>query len=162
MSESKAQRVEIRDVDGQTLRRLVDYIYTAEIEVTEDNVQVSRPPISVFQSKAVPSIPVSSIWGFICLLKNWACTGVKGLHSQACALWCGVLFLGRFTIISLVHPGPSSLARQAGIVAGSVFPLIISKGNVRPAKGNPFCVCAEPVCVLCVSVCVCVCECVSE
>ena len=41
MSESKAQQVEIREVDGQTLKKLVDYIYTAEIEVTEDNVQVS-------------------------------------------------------------------------------------------------------------------------
>lgn len=41
MSESKAHQVEIREVDGQTLRKLVDYIYTAEIEVTEDNVQVS-------------------------------------------------------------------------------------------------------------------------
>lgn len=40
MSESKAQQVEIREVDGQTLSKLVDYIYTAEIEVTEDNVQV--------------------------------------------------------------------------------------------------------------------------
>lgn len=40
MSESKARQVEIREVDGQTLRKLVDYIYTAEIEVTEDNVQV--------------------------------------------------------------------------------------------------------------------------
>ncbi|KAF3838725.1 hypothetical protein F7725_010493, partial [Dissostichus mawsoni] len=51
MSESKAHQVEIREVDGQTLRKLVDYIYTAEIEVTEDNVQVrecsaagSQPP----------------------------------------------------------------------------------------------------------------------
>lgn len=42
MSESKAHRVEIREVDGETLRKLVDYIYTAEIEVTEDNVQVGR------------------------------------------------------------------------------------------------------------------------
>jgi len=41
MSESKAHQVEIREVDGQTLRKLIDYIYTAEIEVTEDNVQVS-------------------------------------------------------------------------------------------------------------------------
>lgn len=49
MSESKAHHIEIRDVDGQTLLKLVDYIYTAEIEVSEDNVQVSRtvcsPPI---------------------------------------------------------------------------------------------------------------------
>ncbi|XP_029589572.1 kelch-like protein 3 isoform X2 [Salmo trutta] len=49
MSESKAQQVEIRDVDGQTLRMLVDYIYTAEIEVTENNVQVLLPAASLLQ-----------------------------------------------------------------------------------------------------------------
>lgn len=41
MSESKAKKIEIKDVDGHTLRKLIDYIYTAEIEVTEENVQVS-------------------------------------------------------------------------------------------------------------------------
>lgn len=40
MSESRAHQVEIRDVDGHTLSKLIDYIYTAEIEVTEDDVQV--------------------------------------------------------------------------------------------------------------------------
>ncbi|KAK2904415.1 kelch-like protein 3 isoform X1 [Channa argus] len=49
MSESKAQVVEIREVDGETLRKLVDYIYTAEIEVTEDNVQVLLPAASLLQ-----------------------------------------------------------------------------------------------------------------
>ncbi|KAF7228584.1 kelch-like protein 3 isoform X2 [Nothobranchius furzeri] len=49
MSESKAHQVEIRDVGGQTLRKLVDYIYTAEIEVTEDNVQVLLPAASLLQ-----------------------------------------------------------------------------------------------------------------
>ncbi|KAG7518665.1 Kelch 3 [Solea senegalensis] len=49
MSESKAHQVEIRAVDGQTLRKLVDYIYTAEIEVTEDNVQVLLPAASLLQ-----------------------------------------------------------------------------------------------------------------
>ncbi|ELK37966.1 Kelch-like protein 3 [Myotis davidii] len=39
MSESKAKKIEIKDVDGQTLSKLIDYIYTAEIEVTEENVQ---------------------------------------------------------------------------------------------------------------------------
>lgn len=54
MSESKAQQVEIREVDGLTLRKLVDYIYTAEIEVTEDNVQVSAGAfcLSVFARSA--------------------------------------------------------------------------------------------------------------
>lgn len=42
MSESKAHHIEIRDVDGQMLLKLVDYIYTAEVEVSEENVQVSQ------------------------------------------------------------------------------------------------------------------------
>lgn len=40
MTESKAKKIEIKDVDGQTLSKLIDYIYTAEVEVTEENVQV--------------------------------------------------------------------------------------------------------------------------
>ncbi|XP_034037888.1 kelch-like protein 3 isoform X2 [Thalassophryne amazonica] len=49
MSESKADQVEIREMDGQTLRKLIDYIYTAEIEVTEDDVQVLLPAASLLQ-----------------------------------------------------------------------------------------------------------------
>ncbi|TKC43150.1 hypothetical protein EI555_006198 [Monodon monoceros] len=39
MSESRAKRVRIKEVDGWTLRMLIDYVYTAEIQVTEENVQ---------------------------------------------------------------------------------------------------------------------------
>lgn len=46
MSESKAKKIEIKDVDGRTLSKLIDYIYTAEIEVTEENVQVNADPAS--------------------------------------------------------------------------------------------------------------------
>ncbi|XP_072584634.1 kelch-like protein 3 isoform X7 [Vulpes vulpes] len=46
MSESKAKKIEIKDVDGRTLNKLIDYIYTAEIEVTEENVQVFEAVIS--------------------------------------------------------------------------------------------------------------------
>lgn len=53
MSESKANQVEIREVDGLTLRKLVDYIYTAEIEVTEDNVQVSAEEM---ERKVLPCV----------------------------------------------------------------------------------------------------------
>lgn len=45
MSESRAKRIRIKEVDGWTLRILIDYIYTAEIQVTEENVQV-RPRIT--------------------------------------------------------------------------------------------------------------------
>ncbi|XP_048461881.1 kelch-like protein 2 [Rhincodon typus] len=40
MSESKAKRVRIKEVDSWTLSILVDYVYTAELQVTEENVQV--------------------------------------------------------------------------------------------------------------------------
>lgn len=40
MSESRAKKVRIKEVDGWTLRMLIDYVYTAEIQVTEENVQV--------------------------------------------------------------------------------------------------------------------------
>ncbi|TNN89641.1 Kelch-like protein 2 [Liparis tanakae] len=40
MAESRAKRVRIKEMDGWTLGLLVDYIYTAEIQVTEENVQL--------------------------------------------------------------------------------------------------------------------------
>ncbi|XP_005991519.1 kelch-like protein 3 [Latimeria chalumnae] len=49
MCESKAKKIEIKDVDGQTLSKLIDYIYTAEIGVTEENVQVLLPAASLLQ-----------------------------------------------------------------------------------------------------------------
>lgn len=64
MSESKAHQVEIREVDGQTLRKLVDYIYTAEIEVTEDNVQV----------RILDFLPVSALlWWLVCSFEDCLC-----------------------------------------------------------------------------------------
>lgn len=45
MAESRAKRVRIKEMDGWTLGLLVDYIYTAEIQVTEDNVQVNPRPV---------------------------------------------------------------------------------------------------------------------
>ncbi|XP_032805634.1 kelch-like protein 2 isoform X1 [Petromyzon marinus] len=49
MAESKAQKVEIKEVDGRALALLVDYVYTAEIQVTEDNVQILLPAASLLQ-----------------------------------------------------------------------------------------------------------------
>ena len=47
MAESRAKRVRIKEMDGWTLGLLVDYIYTAEIQVTEDNVQVNTHTLIV-------------------------------------------------------------------------------------------------------------------
>ncbi|XP_048459834.1 kelch-like protein 3 isoform X9 [Rhincodon typus] len=49
MAESKAKKVEIKDIDGHTLSKLIDYIYTAEVEVNEENVQVLLPAASLLQ-----------------------------------------------------------------------------------------------------------------
>ncbi|XP_062333311.1 kelch-like protein 2 [Osmerus eperlanus] len=49
MAESRAKRVRIKEVDGWTLGLLVDYIYTAEIQVTEDNVQALLPAAGLLQ-----------------------------------------------------------------------------------------------------------------
>uniref|UniRef100_A0A8C4NNH5 Kelch-like family member 2 n=1 Tax=Eptatretus burgeri TaxID=7764 RepID=A0A8C4NNH5_EPTBU len=49
MSESKAERVEIKAVDSRALGLLVDYVYTAEIQVTEENVQILLPTASLLQ-----------------------------------------------------------------------------------------------------------------
>ena len=40
--ERNLDKVTLGDVDPDALRVLVDYVYTAEVEVTEDNVQVSQ------------------------------------------------------------------------------------------------------------------------
>ncbi|XP_043918145.1 kelch-like protein 2 isoform X1 [Protopterus annectens] len=53
MSESRAKRVRIKEVDGWTLKMLIDYVYTAEIQVTEENVQVLLPAAGLLQLQDV-------------------------------------------------------------------------------------------------------------
>ncbi|XP_039615560.1 kelch-like protein 2 isoform X2 [Polypterus senegalus] len=53
MSESKAKRVRIKEMDGWTLGILIDYVYTAEIQVTEENVQVLLPAAGLLQLQDV-------------------------------------------------------------------------------------------------------------
>ena len=40
MTESKQNLINIKEVDADALEQLVEYCYTAEVKVTEDNVQV--------------------------------------------------------------------------------------------------------------------------
>ena len=40
LSESKAERIVLQEIDGKALAMLVEFVYTAEIHVTEENVQV--------------------------------------------------------------------------------------------------------------------------
>ena len=40
LSESRAQKILLQEVDGKALGLLIDFVYTSEIQVTEENVQV--------------------------------------------------------------------------------------------------------------------------
>nr|XP_009862126.1 kelch-like protein 3 [Ciona intestinalis] len=49
MSESSANRVKLNGIDGKALLQLVDYVYTAQIQVTEENVQSLLPAASLLE-----------------------------------------------------------------------------------------------------------------
>ncbi|XP_053475596.1 kelch-like protein 2 isoform X3 [Ictalurus furcatus] len=53
MSESRQKKVRIKEIDGWTLGMLIDYVYTAEIQVTEENVQVLLPAAGLLQLQEV-------------------------------------------------------------------------------------------------------------
>jgi kelch-like protein 17 (actinfilin) len=45
MAEKLQEEVTLHDVDATALQQLVDYAYTGEILITEDNVQVGSEPV---------------------------------------------------------------------------------------------------------------------
>ncbi|TSO98562.1 Kelch-like protein 2 [Bagarius yarrelli] len=53
MSESRQKKVRIKEIDGWTLGTLIDYVYTAEIQVTEENVQLLLPAAGLLQLQEV-------------------------------------------------------------------------------------------------------------
>lgn len=40
LAEARADRIVLQEVDGKALSLLIDFVYSGEIQVTEDNVQV--------------------------------------------------------------------------------------------------------------------------
>lgn len=40
LAESNSERITLQEVDGNALAQLIDFVYTSEIQVTEENVQV--------------------------------------------------------------------------------------------------------------------------
>jgi kelch-like protein 2/3 len=40
--ESRQNRIQLQDIDPKALSLLLDYVYTAEVQVTEENVQVCK------------------------------------------------------------------------------------------------------------------------
>ncbi len=53
MAESKQRIVAINGIDGASVSCLIDYAYTATIEISEENVQLILPAASVLQFEAV-------------------------------------------------------------------------------------------------------------
>ncbi|XP_052010424.1 kelch-like protein 3 [Xyrauchen texanus] len=111
MSESKAHLIEIRDVDGETLVKLVNYIYTAEIEVSEDNVQVLLPAACLLQLMDVQQVccdflqaqlhPTNCL-GIRAFADLHACTGLLSLaHAYAEQHFTDVMLGEEFMALSL-------------------------------------------------------------
>lgn len=49
MSECRADRVKLNGVHGDALKELVEYVYTSQIEITEENVQHLLPAASLLE-----------------------------------------------------------------------------------------------------------------
>ncbi|KAL5018240.1 hypothetical protein ScPMuIL_003962 [Solemya velum] len=49
LSESKADRITLQEIDPKALVQLVDFVYTSEIQVTEENVQTLLPAANILQ-----------------------------------------------------------------------------------------------------------------
>ncbi|XP_052239965.1 kelch-like protein 2 [Dreissena polymorpha] len=56
MAEAKANHIELKDIDPLALVLLIEFVYTSEIQVTEENVQGADPV----------SLPVESVCKLIC------------------------------------------------------------------------------------------------
>ena len=67
LSESRQGVVTLQEVDSEALKLLVDVVYTSEIEVTEDNVQVGF--LGVWELKWF-----TDVWGSLhvaALVRSW-------------------------------------------------------------------------------------------
>jgi len=53
MLERNKEVIELHDVDAQSLKQLVEFAYTGEIVITEENVQVLLPASSLVQIQSV-------------------------------------------------------------------------------------------------------------
>lgn len=53
MLERNKEVVELHDIDAPSLKQLIDFAYSGEIEITEENVQVLLPASSLLQIQSV-------------------------------------------------------------------------------------------------------------
>lgn len=98
MAESKQDVVELHDIDAPSLKQLIDFAYTGEIIITEENVQVLLPASSLLQIQSVREACCKF------LLRQLHPSNVLGIRS----------FAGRkiVTIIQLLVPSPISQSNR--------------------------------------------------
>ncbi|XP_048258603.1 kelch-like protein 2 isoform X2 [Haliotis rufescens] len=53
MAEAKANRITLQEIDAKALSLLIEFVYTSEIHVTEDNVQTLLPAANILQMTEV-------------------------------------------------------------------------------------------------------------
>ena len=46
LAEARADRIVLQEIDGKALSLLIDFVYSGEVQVTEENVQVCSDPSS--------------------------------------------------------------------------------------------------------------------
>ena len=56
MAESKQREITINGIDAETLESIIDYAYTANIKITEDNVQLLLPAASILQFEEIRQV----------------------------------------------------------------------------------------------------------
>lgn len=105
--------VTLHDIDGPALRQLVEYAYTGEILITEDNVQVLLPASSLLQMEPVREACCRF------LLRQLHPSNCLGIRSFAGEEMLSTPTAGRCTgrsrrsrAVSVTSPSPRSVARR--------------------------------------------------
>ena len=88
LAEARAERIVLQEMDGKALALLVEFMYTAEIQVTEENVQVCSVSY-LFNSYTIPIYltvvcPVCYSWELSVPLKHFFGLLVNKKHRERC------------------------------------------------------------------------------
>uniref|UniRef100_A0A8C6Z9A0 BTB domain-containing protein n=1 Tax=Nothoprocta perdicaria TaxID=30464 RepID=A0A8C6Z9A0_NOTPE len=67
MEESKKREVSLEDVDPDVMGKILHYIYTSELEITEQNVQDIFSVANMFQIPSIFTVCVSFLQKRLCL-----------------------------------------------------------------------------------------------
>lgn len=93
LSEAKSDRITLQEIDPEALVLLIDFVYTSEIHVTEENVQTLLPAANILQMTEVKEacceflqsqLHPSNCLGIKAFADLHACTELLGYSSTYC------------------------------------------------------------------------------